>query len=444
MNILFIMTDALRPDRLGCYGYRKNTSPHIDQLAAEGVKFENFIATASHTLPPVVSYLTGCDTATHGIVNQESFAVWQESGYYRKPKTPLTLMKRSGYEVDGELVMRWGPLGFCKDTPTAEIENYFRDNAACNWFFFAEPYSTHLPYNPPEDYYQMFLGNGIVSKETDERMKIVKSRLIVHPSGCMSKLQAGEKDALPDDETDASHKRTFGIVDLMSEDKAAVDALYDGEVKVFDNLVGRYVNTLEELGILDKTLIIIASDHGEELLERGHVGHCSCNLNGTLYDESIKVPLIIRCPALLPKGRVIKQQASQIDLMPTLFDLLGLKMPGPCDGRSLLPLIRRTTEVFRKDAYCEATPAGWQALSGDQRNMWALRTNEYKLILKTDHNFSFKNYELYDLRNDPGEKSNIFNVGDRDQQTLCSMLHQYIKRALLNRQRAELVKCETV
>jgi arylsulfatase A-like enzyme len=121
------------------------------------------------------------------------------------------------------------------------------------------------------------------------------------------------------------------------------------------------------------------------------------------------VPLIIRYPARLPAGRVIEQQISQIDVMPTIFDILGIDFELPHDGTSMLPLIDGDTEDFREEAYAETMPAGWQAIVGDERRIWCIRTAEWKLILNLDPVAATQEYELYNLVDDPGERHDIFD-----------------------------------
>jgi arylsulfatase A-like enzyme len=440
MNILWILEDALRPDHMGCYGYSKNTTPHCDRLAREGVGFDSVIAVASHTLPPIVSMLMGQTPATHGIVSPKRYAEWIKDEAWRTKDTPLKLLASQGYLIDGELVMHWAPLGFKRDTASDKIEDYFEAHRHDKWFFFAEPYPTHLPYNPPEEYFRMFYGGEWKPDERQKkRIEVVRSFLIVHPSGCISKMEAGEKEVL--DGGDEAHKRTAGTVDLLPEDKPAVCALYDGEVRVFDDLVGRWTAKLEQLGILDETLIIITADHGEELMERGHVGHCSCNLNGTLYDESIRVPLIMRFPQQIPAGRVVAEQISQIDIMPTIFDMLGIKIPDWMEGQSVLPIMGGCTmparhspgEVglrphgFRAEAYSETMPAGWQALTKDDRQIFAVRTGEWKLIKYIGCAGQNQRLELFDLKNDPGEHCNLAWKRNDMVQSLLPKLESYIR-----------------
>ena len=436
MNIFMILEDALRPDHLGCYGYEKNTSPNIDRLAREGVLFQNCIAVASHTFPPIVSTLMGQTTASHGLVNARTYAGWAESPSWQNRQTPLTILESRGYLIDGELVLRWAPLGFSRDTASDQIEAYLEKHRAERWFFLAEPYPTHLPYNPPQEYFHAYLDAGYdLSTATQQRIEAVRKHLLVHPSGVISKLEAGEVEPLPDDETDSAHKRTVGIVDFdVQKDRPAINALYDGEVRVFDDLVGRWIAKLEELELLDDTLVVILADHGEELLERGYVGHCSCNLKGTLYDEAIKVPLLLRCPKILPAGRVIESQISQIDIMPTIFDLLGIEGLKFMEGRSTRSLIEAGMETesskpFREESFAETPPAGWQALQDDDREIWCIRTASWKLILNTTRSGAYLRFELYNLKQDPAEQQDLYRVDHPQVDRLRPKLERFIQKA---------------
>jgi len=432
MDILIILEDAVRPHHMGCYGYAKPTTPHCDRLAAEGVLFRDCISVSSHTLPPVASIITGLDVASHKIQSPYDYANWAANPDWIGRRTPLHLLREHGFAIDGEQVMRWAPLGFNRDeddlmgymdrhrpVPAGSRRSYG------GWFYFAMPYPTHLPYNPPQAYYDLFVPPGYrPDAATQERLDIVRTRMILHPPDVISAMEAGRQD--PIGEGDDAHKRSVAVVEFAPEqDRPGVHALYDGELRVFDDMVGKWVARLEETGQLDDTLIVITSDHGEELLERGHIGHTSCNLKGTLYDECVRVPLIMRYPKALPAGVVVKQQVSQIDIMPTILDLLGIAPDVPQDGQSALPLLRGeggtaspagrvasrpaglAVPPFREQAFAETMPAGWQALEGDSRRIWMAREQGWKLILNWNPDTQEQRWELYNLHEDPGELHNV-------------------------------------
>lgn len=408
MNILIILADALRPHHLGCYGYPLPTSPHMDRLAAEGVRGETCIAVSAHTFPPIVSLLTGQTPFTHGLMDERDLIRWKSPQTVARALLPLQVLAEQGWLVDGELVERWGPLGFTRDLN--DFSEYLETYGDRQWFYFAEPYDTHLPYDPPQKYYEQFLpADYRPDQATRERLETVRSRMILHPPDVISKLETGAEDAMG--QGDEAHQRSVAVVEFEPPDAPGLRALYDGEVRVLDDRIGGWLAKLEEKGLLDDTLVIVTSDHGEELLERGHVGHTSCNLKGTLHDESLRVPLLMRYPRRLPAGVVVTPQVSQVDLLPTLFDLLGLELPLPADGQSLLPLIEGRVTSFRPEAYAETPPAGWQALPGDERRLWCVRTAQWKLIVHHDRTTGEEHEELFDLAADPGETRNV-----RDQQ----------------------------
>ncbi len=412
MNILVIMEDALRPCNMSCYGYPKPTTPNCDRLAAEGVRFEQCIAVSAHTFPPVVSMLTGEFPDTHGLMDEVDYAAWKKGERWQGKRIPLQTLAEAGWNVDGEFVTRWAPLGFSRDRN--DVFDYIADPPGNPWFYFAEPYPTHLPYDPPEDYRKLFVDAGYrLSPAARTRLETVRTKMICHPSGTLAAMEAGQEDSIGNLD-DEAHERTSAVVDLEAEDEPGVRALYDGEVRVFDDLVGAILERLETRGILDDTLVVLISDHGEELLERGHVGHTSCNLMGTLYDECIHVPLIMRYPPAIPARTLVEHQVSQVDLLPTIFDLAGVPFEFPGPGASLLPLIREETTEFRPESYAETPPAGWQALRGDRRRLYCIRTLEWKLVAEVEAPGKPPVYRLFHLVEDPGEQTDIYmEAGER-------------------------------
>src|SRR3989339_1417303 len=342
MNVLFLVADALRADRLHCCGNPRPTSPAIDRLASEGVLFPHVIANANHTVPGLISAFTGEYVTAHGVRDQATFSDWKRLWSGRR--TPFHVLRDSGYRVVADDPEFSSPRGFGESG--REVEPALRRLARDKFLLWHRSEETHLPYDPPPPWDSAFLPPGFaVSPSLAERLKVVKKSLLVHKPGLVSKLESGSRDAIERQ----GYQRTVGIAAFAPEERPAILALYDGCVRMLDDEVDGYVRLLGELGILDHTMIVITSDHGEQLLERGAVGHSSCSLEGNLYDENIRIPLILHCPALLPRGTIVDRQVSQVDIMPTVLDLLGLEMPGRVAGRSLAPLIRGSAEAFAEE-----------------------------------------------------------------------------------------------
>ncbi|MCK5594578.1 sulfatase [bacterium] len=431
MNVLMIVPDALRSANLGCYSYPKKTSPYIDKLAKEGILFKNAVSTASHTMPAMVSMFTGLDPITHGVDGPKTYDVWIKGKLWKKWKQPFEILKENEYITAG--CDQWMYAGL-KYVEVKDLKNAIGKYKNDKFFLWWAPYQTHLPYNPKSPYDAMFMPEeSTISESTKEKLRIVKSTMIIHKPGLVSKFEQQQAEGILEP---ATHPRSAGPMTFLEEDKSAIMALYDGEIRSQDEEIEGYIRKLEELGILDDTMVVLTADHGEEIGERGSVGHSSCSLAGTLYDEVVKVPLIIRYPKALPEGKVVETQVSLTDVMPTLFDIMGFETPKETEGHSLMPLTKGDNADFKEEAYLETTPCGWQALQGDERKIYAIRTPKMKLIYNYDPNNKDKcSYELYNLKNDPGEKRNlIYDMPDVANQ-FKDKLHNWIKKPsfLLNK-----------
>ena len=201
--------------------------------------------------------------------------------------------------------------------------------------------------------------------------------------------------------------------------------LYQGEIEYTDQYLSLFLDSLRNRTDM---VAVITSDHGEELLERGTVGHASCSLAGTLYDEAIRVPLVVRYPRCLPRGEIIETQVCQIDIMPTIFDMLGLQMPVETEGHSFLPLIHdRRTDVV-EETFAETRPCGWQTLKDDHRRIWCIRTPKWKLIYNDLEPQAESYYELFDLEKDCGERNNVFEHNPGIAENLKQKLHEWMNK----------------
>lgn len=310
-NIVLIVIDTLRADHLGCYGYERNTSPSMDSVSENGIVFLNTRGQASWTLPAVSSIFTGLNSREHG-AGRRGNAVMAMN--YDVPTIPL-LLKRQGYVTKGifNVFLLSEQFGFNKGY----------DSFSCDWlghgraglsvdegiewistldgtepfFLSLHLFDPHDPYDPPAPFDEYFT-----------------------PSGSEGTTWW---PALAD-----------GSLDRSDENLEHLKGLYDGEIAWTDAQLERLFSHLRSAGYADNTVIIITSDHGEEFLEHGSVGH-----GYTMHREILHIPLIISGPGI-PSGATDSLLRSQTDILPTILELSSSEIPEHISGYSLL-----TTEL---------------------------------------------------------------------------------------------------
>ncbi len=417
-NILLISVDALRADHLGCYGYSQAITPHLDTLARQGILFREAISPSPWTFPTFASLMTSLYPSELGITGEEyTLDHWiprqvtldplritlaealQEEGYHteaivtnywlgpeygfaqgfdhftRVDRLPyrfarlndlvLIRLLRVGWPA-GYSGLRslyeavWGPGGDLWDTP-AEVVNDLvlsrldrgLEEPFFLWVHYIDP---HAPYNPPEKY------TPTISEVSPERLQYLRS---LH------------------------HRLYDDSARIRPADNRALIALYDGEVQAVDEAIGRVIARLDELGLHERTVVVILADHGEEFRDHGGLQH-----GHTLYHELLHVPLIITGPsALLGEPRVLTESVSLLDLMPTLLRLAQAPLPPEVEGEDLLS--RRETGSVQRPLYSEGL------MLGPERKMILL--DRKKLILDPYTGA----VELYDLHTDPAEQHNL-------------------------------------
>jgi len=380
-NVLLISIDTLRADHLSCYGYHKKLSPYIDAFAKGSSVFLNAIATSPWTLPSHVTILTGHLPSAVGVYTEENklpsglttlAELLRENGYY-------TMSANGGGYIHPHYGFAQGFNiygGIYRNIET-EIElinsramQYIFDNKDKKFFFFYHTYQTHCPYYYHEDF-----------SEPDAKRCT---------SGC--KYQDG---------------KCFCIAPPMIECHVA----YEGEIGYMDYHIGQLFEFLKQQGLYDNTLIIFTSDHGETFVDdqRGITKH-----GFFLYDELLKVPLIIKLPHQALGGKVIDTQVSSLDIVPTILDVLGVDHRG-YPGRSLLPVIRgEDGEPDKAIAeYYKRPISHHQEINTDKL---ALRRPDSKLIAHTKENFM----ELYDLVHDPKERASLLDNPSLDAYSLAA------------------------
>ena len=386
-NVVIIGIDALRADHLGCYGYQKPTSHNIDMLAGSGVVFDACYSCINTTDPAFTTLLSGMYPVSHGIrKHAEGLKPW----VYNFNKHPFVLiqevLQKSGYSTFGlDWLGRWHKRGFSyylgtkyKRTPTAtNMVNeaiQLLETTTGPYFLFIHFWDAHTPYRAPEHIYANFEPDG----EGTPLAKLFSG--ISNPKWKRYLMRAGG------DATTAEE----------------MVAKYDAAIAYVDQEIGRLVTYMQERGDFDDTLLVITSDHGESLTEHGiYFDHHG------LYDATTHVPLIfVNGPG---KGIRTAPFVQHVDIVPTLFELLGVGMPGKVhlDGTSLVPFMEGRGGAGRPSIISEEQHT--------QRRV-AIRTREWKYILAPSRwRMACRNCghthgmpeELYDLSSDPGELSNI-------------------------------------
>ena len=375
-NIIIYLIDTLRADHLGVYGYHRPTSPNIDRFAADGVLFADAQAQSSWTRPAVVSLLTGLLPRSHGVRGRTDVL----------PDSIVTLaemLAEQGYETTG--LVTNGNVG-----PTFGIDRgfehfrYFRESSARRgmhqssdhlnqwiaiwletrasnkpFFLYAHSTDPHLPYAPPEPFRRRFAAD--VDPEIGWREN---ARAITSGRG------------------QASEQIREALIDL-----------YDAEIAFNDHHFGRLLDDLKARGLYDSSLIVLVADHGEEFLDHGGWEH-----GKTLYGEQLRVPLILKLPGGASAGTRVEAAVGQVDVVPTILDLLGIQ-GATLDGESLL----RAPLSDRRPLFA--------SLSLEGREVRSVSSRGWKLILDSSSFTYSEPIELYHTAADPGEKVQL--AGDR-------------------------------
>jgi choline-sulfatase len=353
LNLLVITLDTTRADHLGAYGARNVETPNLDTLAREGVLFEEAGAVAPLTLPAHCSMFTGRFPPEHGVRDN--------GGFFLSPDqtTLAAVLKQAGFATGAVVAAfvldsKWGlNQGF--DT--------YVDDFDMSKVQQLSPGSVQRP------------GNEVVDKALPWLQRVKGKRFF----GWLHFYDPHTPYTPP--EPYRSRYR---------------DRPYDGEIAFVDAQIGRVIEALRQEGLLDKTIIAVLGDHGESLGEHGEDAH-----GFFIYQSSTHVPFIIRAPfAALGEGRRVADPVREVDLMPTVLDLLGVPVPESVAGTTLIPLMTGARKTLDLEGYSEAMYPlhhyGWSELKG-------LRSGRFKLI-------DAPRPELYDLEQDPREQTNVFEA----------------------------------
>ena len=424
MNILLILVDSLRPDHLSINGYNRETSPNIDKFCKDGTRFLNDYCTQTRTYPSIASILTGMYPHFHGIRmianNKENLSLstlpeilgshGYKTAFMGVGEYPLIIKKgfqefnptswRLKNRLKREIYKIFHPQNFLSiiDQYTDTAINWIGKNSNNKFFFILHVHDIHWPYEIPKPYDHIFDKDykGNHDFNTLFNGRITRGELI------------------------------FGKKKLPPEELKHAIAHYDGGVRLIDEHLGRLFDFLKKKNLYDDTLIILTSDHGESLGEKGlYFQHGS-----SLYESSLKSTLVMRYPKLIPKGKAISSRIQNTDIMPTVLEMMNISLLDKIDGVSLMPLILGKAEKTRDYIFAESAEGHFKEnekifISGVKGKWRAMIIDDWKIIYIPHPEKEI--FELYNLKNDPKEENNLVDKEEKTASAMKKKLFDFLK-----------------
>lgn len=438
-NILWIMMDDARADALGCYGRSWAATPHMDALAAAGVRFETAIVQNPVCVPSRKSMKSGHYPHTFGLTAMGQPAdteppylktardvpnllnAWRAVGI-----APINIGKTHIHQQDWGQHRNVAPVFDVFGRPRDEkLRARLQDTGSTYPEVVTKTHGWAIGGTVPLEAEELTTSRlGDLAVETLERL-IGKDepfflRVSFHAPhvACVVPqsyfIDPARIDLpVPTDE-ELKNKPRFereqlriyaGGLDLSREQIDIARGTYYGMVSLVDAQVGRLVDCLRKAGTLGETIIAINSDQGFQLGEHG------LWKKRVFYEQNVKVPLILHCPDRWPEGKVIEEPVELIDFVPTLMDLSGLDVPDGIRGRSLMPLIRGDITRWREACFSEIdhSMSMYDELRRGSGRRVMVRTKQWKLIWFMDDRVADKDAALYNLKDDPDEKVNLYD-----------------------------------
>jgi arylsulfatase A-like enzyme len=390
VNVIFLLVDTLRADRLGAYGYARPTSPNLDQLAAGGILFERAHSQSSWTKTSMASLWTGTRPAVNGIL---------ESQHVIPPEAvlPAEVFRQAGYRTAGIWRNGWVAPNFGFDQG---FDFYVKPRAGRSRAQLqrGNP-STHLLQGTDED----------LTTSAIEFLDNFRGRRFFLYLHYMDVHQYLYDDKAP----------SFGT---------SYSDIYDQSINWVDRLIGHLVEALIDRELLAKTLIVLAADHGEAFNEHGSEGHAR-----NLYEEVIHVPLLLIPPFTIEGGVRVSEPVANIDVWPTALDLVGLELPH-AEGRSLVPLILEAAgapvpaggDGLHGRALFSQLNRGWGRPKTPSRPLIGVSRGGWQLFHDAEQP---ARDELYDRARDPGQRANLAAARPEEKAELTRLAQEYLEGA---------------
>ena len=398
-NVLMIVLDAARADHFTCYGYERNTTPNIDHLAAEGLRFSRAVSTSSWTLPSHASLFTGLLPEEHGTTAQNNWLIdriptlaelmrvrgYRTGGFSNNPFVDRKQNLDRGFET---FVPVWSLLDQVSDEIpynteyTNKVVKEFIDKGGEKpWFVFINYMETHMPYLPPEPFRSEYLKPGQeITARVDSAIRYAEP------------LQAG-------------------TLKLNPEELSAMTAIYDGALNYNDKVVEEIVEHLRKRGELDNTIVIVLSDHGELFGDHNFFAH-----GGMLPRQLINIPLIIRYPKVIQKAAVHDELVSICDVYHTLSDYLGLEKQSIVSAAPARNLFAAKIESAPAWSLLKVgrTPNSDRIYLHDSKSLWTPDDMHYIVVAQ-------ETTQAYNLKSDFAEMTNLVPAKIAEAQVLTKV-----------------------
>lgn len=405
-DVLVLVLDQLRADQLHCYGNPRQDSPNIDRLAQRGVRFAHYFTVASWTSPSFGSLHTSLYPSKHGVtlfwrpgmplINKDVPMLAQDFKYHGYYTTAFVNNGLAGEQLTGRGFDEYyeaqrsaqdvniterlaGNSLYTAPSTTEHVLAWLNKHKSQRFFLYVHFMEPHSPYDPPpqDDLYK-----------SDAYPYMTQTGYDVARGALLRLAMLGDQKAI---------ERLY--------------QLYDGKIHFVDRYVGQILDRLQTLGLDQKTVVLLTSDHGELLYS--HPKDFLTFDHRSLYDTDLHIPLIVAGPRV-PEGRVINGLGSNVDTAPTLLDLAGLPDLPDAEGHSLTPMIEGKTQSINQYVYAEEDVA---------IPMRSVRSARYKLIL----NLWTGKEQLFDLEHDPRELTDVAQENPGVVKKLDSLLRAWMK-----------------
>jgi len=409
-NVVLVTIDTLRADRLSAHGFERDATPRLDAFAEEGVLFERAYSHAPFTAPAHASLFTSLVTRSHGVETwgrqldpelPELFGLYRAAGYRTGAffNHPGLVASKLLHSVDHAELRTFEPA---EDTVSGFLD--WAGSSSRRFVAWVHLWEVHRPYG-----FRSWRAEHLRQQVKRESLELVYAE---GPWGGSHDPLVGRTEAFYNLNAErlARPKATStGERVLDAADLSYLEDRYDNAVRAADAGFGALVDGLRSAGLLDSTLVVVTSDHGEALTERSA---CLFTHDPFLTEETLRVPLIMRFPNARFAGSRVGDLVRGVDVLPTLLEFSGLSAPAGLQGRSLLPLVRGESLpealLFAQTQTRHAKEVLEHSDEPQLEFRQALISGYHKLI----HDRSTDTYTLYDLERDPGETRNLASDPD--------------------------------